>query len=312
MEANFTAATSCQILDDDISVMVFFFCVVCALLGGLLNSFALLVTASKPDLRNHVHCWFIISLMLSDLVYSVLNLPTTAASLLKRYPVFDVDVTCHWLTVVSNANLAISMTSQAFTAVCRMKGAHSKTVLISITKPLRVAAITSSIWAVSFAVMLLPVFKIWVEMVYEPMLMKCVIRPITLVPLWNAAIAAGILLPFVVIVVSYASIFHRVRTTDIQVLKFSDGNLLLRAQQRKKQVRIGKVSILICLNFAVGFFPILTTLNRIPVTCHSGDLYMVASLLQWTRVIADPLIYFYFTKKARKASKKFLLEIFSR
>ena len=282
-----------------------------AVFGGLLNAFGLLVTARSPGLRKNTHSWFLIVLMASDLLSSVLFLPMTAASFLIGRFIFDLEVSCHLFSVVSNANLAISMLCQASMALCRLKGTHSNFEPTTEAKPLKLAAVIISILLVALAIMLIPELKILGEVTYEPSLFMCMARPIKHVQLWNAAIAAGVLLPFTIIVGSYAAIYYRVRRTYLKVLPSSEVNGLLRARQMRKQKLVGKTSLIIGLNFFFCFFPsaILMIFDRNRPSCPDINFYFICNIILWSGGISNPIIYFYSLHKAKRASKKLVRKL---
>ena len=72
------------IFSEDISKIAAWAAIICSVLGCVGNLFTILVLLCKASFRIHSTTPFLLSLALSDLLFSSINLPVTAARYFKR------------------------------------------------------------------------------------------------------------------------------------------------------------------------------------------------------------------------------------
>jgi len=299
--------------------------------GNLLTVVALL---RCPKLRLHATTMFVISLAFSDLLFSAVNLPITAARYVAQKWPFDngTDGPICWLfPFFFYGNVAASLMSMVAITINRY-------VLISYhahyhriyTKP-NIALMILLVWGFSFGIMVPPLIGIYGKLGLENKTFSCTIRrdeydrsPKKFLMVF------GFLLPCLVIIGCYTAIFVKVKQSRKNVQSHQNGGGTKQgvaapeasssgtmdgrsstgdvkssatsqsAHQKREDMRLTRMMLTIFCCFVVSFLP-LTLVNVADDAVKVPTLHVIASVLAWGSAIVNPFIYAFKNRQYQQA-----------
>jgi hypothetical protein len=136
-----------------VSVVAGIWAIICALIGTIVNVIALIVIYSRGSIRDQAFTPFVVSLTLSDLIFSLVFLPMNAVRYFTRTWIFP-ECTCEIFPVFFYANACISTFSLALIAISRVFTAFEMSNKYFTMRNNLLMAITA--WFLAFAYTTIP------------------------------------------------------------------------------------------------------------------------------------------------------------
>lgn len=279
--------------------------VICGLFGCIGNLLTIIVLLKKASLRLHSTTPFLLSLALSDLLFSAFNLPLMAVRFFERDWIFRL-CTCQLFPFFFYANISISALSMTAVALNRYIGLFQPHLMDKIFSRINTFLILFFIWGLSFGLMLLPFFRLWGQLGYEPLIFSCTIldyydkNPLVFL------LVVGCGVPMIVITFCYFRILWQVKKTSKNVRELMDEqqvtNVTLARQLKKKEAQMTKTTALVWLGFVICFLPstLIIMFDPMPPSKNAG-LHVAGYIIFWCSAFINPLIYIASNKYYRAA-----------
>ncbi|CAB4059357.1 unnamed protein product [Lepeophtheirus salmonis] len=140
---------------------------ICAVLGLFGNILSVVVFTSNDKLKKHSTTPFLLSLAISDLIFSGFNLPLLSLRYYYRDWKFGYG-TCELFPFFYYSNISVTTFSMGLISLNRFIGIFYPEKLFKIFTPVSCAGMISGVWIISMGLMLLPFFEIWGHLGYEP------------------------------------------------------------------------------------------------------------------------------------------------
>jgi len=274
-------------------------------LGNLLTVVALL---RCQKLRSHATTAFVISLAISDLLFSAINLPLTASRYIHEAWTLGTTL-CRIFPFFFYGNVACSLMNMVAITVNRY-------VLITyhgrynyIYSKINILLMIVGVWIFSFGMILPPLLEVWGTLGLDKATFSCTILKKNGKSPKKFLFIFGFLLPCVAIILCYTAIFYRVRQSRMNVQKHSSSNPgkenCVANSQRKEDLRLTKMMLTIFISFLVCFLPLMLV-NVIDDDVNVPALHVIASVLAWMSATINPFIYAFKNRQYQQAFKKFL------
>merc|ERR1712142_17645 len=185
-----------------------------AILGTIGNVFTI-VALTRSTLRTHPNTMCLISLAISDLIFSVVNLPLTAHKFFHRgceFMCMDWHM-CKYHPFFFFGNIGVSMAVMTLISVHRLFGVFYGHLLDRVFNQVSILLMILGAWVLAFGAMYLPLTETWGQFGYEPQTFSCTIvesEGETFMPFMSTV---GIGVPLAVITASYLAIYCKVKRT---------------------------------------------------------------------------------------------------
>lgn len=276
------------------------------IIGNLLTVIALL---KYHKLRKHPTTAFVLSLSISDLFFCAVNMPLTAIRFHHQQWTLGEGL-CKVFPVFFYGNVAVSVLSMVGLTLNRYTlilhpGRYSK-----IYTPLSLALQLFAIWAFSFGIMLLPLFEVWGRLGLDEETFSCTILKKDDSSPKKFIFLFGVLVPCIVISISYSCIFYTVHKQRAKVKAHSaSGSGRIESFFRNKEdCRLTVTLLTIYLCFLICFMPLMLA-NVIDDDGSHANLHVFASVLAWMSAVINPFIYAIGSQNYRHAYTKLLSEM---
>eukprot|EP00088_Acartia_fossae_P022620 TRINITY_DN2377_c0_g1_i2.p1 TRINITY_DN2377_c0_g1~~TRINITY_DN2377_c0_g1_i2.p1 ORF type:complete len:372 (+),score=85.47 TRINITY_DN2377_c0_g1_i2:100-1215(+) len=278
---------------------------VVGLTGNLLTVVAL---CRCVKLRTHATTAFVISLAISDLLFCSINLPLTASRYIHEEWLLG-DTMCRLYPFFFYGNVGASLINMVAITINRYvliacPGSYGR-----IYSRSNILLMISGVWMFSFGLMVPPLVEVWGTLGLDPATFSCTIlrdeddrSPKKFLFLF------GFLLPCIAIIVCYSAIFYRVRQSRLNVQKHlalagATRETSLQSNQRKEDLRMTKMMLLIFLSFLVCFLPLMLV-NVLDDEVDYPSLHIIGSVLAWASAVINPFIYAFKNRQYKHAFKK--------
>jgi hypothetical protein len=272
--------------------------------GNLITVVALL---RSQKLRVHATTAFVISLAISDLLFSAINLPLTASRYIHEKWTLG-DTLCRIFPFFFYGNVAASLMNMVAITVNRY-------VLISchgrygrIYSRLNIFLMVAAVWLFSFGMMLPPLLGIWGTTGLDKQTFSCTVLKVDGKSPKKFFVVFGFVLPCLAIICCYSAIFYRVRQSRMNVQKHlptvgsKTKETAIQASQRRDDLRLTKMMLTIFVSFLVCFLPLMLV-NVIDDDFTVPVLHVIASVLAWASAIINPFIYAFKNRQYQQAFK---------
>jgi len=275
------------------------------LTGNLLTVIAL---SRCVKLRTHATTAFVISLAISDLLFCSINLPLTASRYIHEEWLLG-ETMCRLYPFFFYGNVGASLINMVAITINRYvliscPGSYSK-----IYSRCNILLMISGVWIFSFGLLFPPLIEIWGSLGLDPSTFSCtILRDENGRSPKKFLFLFGFLLPCIAIVLCYSAIFYRVRQSRMNVQKHlakSGAKGPLQSNQRKEDIRMTKMMLLIFLSFLICFLPLMLV-NVLDDDVEYPLLHIIGSVLAWASAVINPFIYAFKNRQYKMAFKKLL------
>ena len=158
---------------------------------------------------------------------------------MTRSWIFDMDYSCPLFSFFFFANIGVSALSMAMISVNRFVRIFCPARMTLFSKN-RTWIIVAMVWMLSSGMMLLPLLKIWGELGYERRTFSCTVLKGKGSSPMSFLISFGFFLPLLIMVVSYVSIYCKVRSTGMKSQTIAAGSrksCLFQMQIKKCEIQ---------------------------------------------------------------------------
>jgi len=270
---------------------------------GTLGNVLTILALTQSTLRSHPTTLCLVSLAISDLIFSMYNLPLLTHRFINRgceFMCLDWHM-CKYYPFFFFGNIGVSVWTMMLIAMHRVFGVFYGHLLEKVFNQVSVLLMIMTVWLISFGVMYFPLTETWGQFGYDPQIFACTIMESegeTFMPMMTAA---GIGIPCVVITLSYLAIYWKVKSTGRATRRAARGRdgtsevfgpHTMAAQTKQRERSITITFSLIFITFIVCYLPngLLILLDPIPPS-QLGWLHMVSYILTWTSAFINPVIY---------------------
>lgn len=276
------------------------------IIGNLLTVIALL---KYHKLRKHPTTAFVLSLSISDLFFCAVNMPLTAIRFHHQQWTLGEGL-CKVFPVFFYGNVAVSVLSMVGLTLNRYTLILHPSRYAKIYTPISLALQLFAIWAFSFGIMLLPLFEIWGRLGLDEETFSCTILKKDDSSPKKFIFLFGVLVPCIVISISYSCIFYTVHKQRAKVKSHSaSGSGRIESFFRNKEdCRLTVTLLTIYLCFLICFMPLMLA-NVIDDDGSHANLHVFASVLAWMSAVINPFIYAIGSQNYRHAYTKLLSEM---
>ncbi|XP_053686584.1 protein trapped in endoderm-1 [Sabethes cyaneus] len=276
------------------------------IIGNLLTVIALL---KYQKLRKHPTTVFVLSLAVSDLFFCAVNMPLTAIRFLNQQWTLGEGL-CKVFPVFFYGNVAVSVLSMVGLTINRYTLILHPSRYSKIYTPISLFFQLLLIWGFSFGIMLLPLFEVWGRLGLDEETFSCTILKKNDSSPKKFIFLFGVLVPCIVISVSYSCIFYTVHKQRSK-LKAHNANASGRIEsffRNKEDCRLTLTLLTIYLCFLICFLPLMLA-NVIDDDGSHANLHVFASVLAWMSAVINPFIYAIGSQNYRHAYTKLLSEM---
>ncbi|KAG7208339.1 hypothetical protein KM043_014575 [Ampulex compressa] len=281
---------------------------VVGVLGNLVTVIALL---KYTRLRRHATTAFVISLSISDLIFSAVNLPLTASRYLKEAWLLG-DTLCQIFPLFFYGNVAVSLLSMVGITINRYILISRSDIYAQIYTTKRIILMLIAIWTLSFSLLLPPLLGFWGKLGLDSPTFSCTILENEGSSPKKFLFVLGFIVPCVVICVSYLCIYWRVRKSRKNLeAHAAPGRRKTGGFQRREDSRVTRLMLTIFLCFLMCFLPLMLV-NVIDDKVKIPILHVIASILEWASAVINPFIYAGTNKLYREAYKQILCPVSSK
>jgi len=274
--------------------------------GNLLTVVALL---RCQKLRVHATTAFVISLAVSDLLFSAINLPLTASRYVHEKWTLG-SALCRVFPFFFYGNVAASLINMVAITVNRYILITYHGSYHAIYSRANILIMVAGVWAFSFGMILPPLVEVWGTLGLDPTTFSCTILKKDGKSPKKFLFIFGFLLPCLAIILCYSAIFYRVRQSRLNVQKHqapssTSKETAVQSSQRKEDLRLTKMMLTIFLSFLVCFLPLMLV-NVVDDEVAYPAVHVVASVLAWMSATINPFIYAFKNRQYQQAFKKLL------
>ncbi|KAF7396503.1 protein trapped in endoderm-1 [Vespula maculifrons] len=278
------------------------------ILGNLVTVIALL---KYTRLRRHATTAFVISLSVSDLIFSAVNLPLTASRYLNEAWVLG-DTLCQIFPLFFYGNVAVSLLSMVAITINRYVLISRSDIYAVIYTTRGIVLMLIAIWTLSFSLLIPPLVGIWGTLGLDSKTFSCTILKKNGSSPKKVLFVLGFIVPCVVISVSYLCIYWRVRKSRKNLEAHATGGRRKTGGfQRREDSRVTRLMLIIFLCFLTCFMPLMLA-NVIDDKVRIPILHVIASILAWASSVINPFIYAGTNKLYREAYKQVLCPVSSK
>ncbi|KAI4494186.1 hypothetical protein M0802_009220 [Mischocyttarus mexicanus] len=313
---NFTSINTSFDDAEEIEVVIHFsrsatiFAAICAIIFSIVGIIGNLVTViallKYTRLRRHATTAFVISLSVSDLIFSAVNLPLTASRYLNEAWILG-DTLCKIFPLFFYGNVAVSLLSMVAITINRYVLISRSDIYATIYTTKGIVLMLIAIWTLSFSLLIPPLVGIWGTLGLDPTTFSCTILKKNDSSPKKVLFVIGFIVPCVVISVSYFCIYWRVRKSRKNLEAHAPGGRRKAGGgfQKREDSRVTRLMLIIFLCFLTCFMPLMLV-NVIDDKISIPTLHVIASILAWASSVINPFIYAGTNKLYREAYKQIL------
>ncbi|XP_011643953.1 protein trapped in endoderm-1 [Pogonomyrmex barbatus] len=288
---------------------------VCAIIFSIIGVLGNLVTViallKYTRLRRHATTAFVISLSISDLIFSAVNLPLTASRYLNEAWVLG-ETLCKIFPLFFYGNVAVSLLSMVAITINRYILISQSDIYNQLYTSRGITVMLITIWTLSFLMLLPPLLGVWGTLGLDPATFSCTILRKNGSSPKKFLFVLGFIVPCVVISVSYLCIYWRVRKSRKNLeAHATEGERRGGGFQRREDSRVTRLMLTIFLCFLMCYLPLMLV-NVIDDKMKIPILHIVASVLAWASAVINPFIYAGTNRLYREAYKQVLCPVSSR
>ncbi|XP_011868593.1 PREDICTED: protein trapped in endoderm-1 [Vollenhovia emeryi] len=285
--------------------------IIFSIIGVLGNLITVIALLKYTRLRRHATTAFVISLSISDLIFSAVNLPLTASRYLNEAWVLG-ETLCKIFPLFFYGNVAVSLLSMVAITINRYILISQSDIYSQLYTSRGITLMLIVIWTLSFLMLLPPLLGIWGTLGLDSATFSCTILRKNGSSPKKFLFVLGFIVPCVVISVSYLCIYWRVRQSRKNLeAHAAESGRRSGGFQRREDSRVTRLMLTIFLCFLMCFMPLMLV-NVIDDKMKVPILHVVASVLAWASAVVNPFIYAGTNKLYREAYKQVLCPVSSR
>nr|CAD7266489.1 unnamed protein product [Timema shepardi] len=255
--------------------------------GNLVTALALL---RCRKLRKHATTAFVISLSVSDLLFSAINLPLTASRYVSEAWVLGPTL-CKLFPFFFYGNVAVSLLSMVAITINRYVLISCHLLYDNVYTSCHIGLMILFAWSFSFSMMLPPLVELWGQLGLHPPTFSCTILNKDGSSPKKFLFLLGFVIPCIVIIVSYSCIYWKVLKSRKKL------------RSHREDFRLTWMMLIIFCCFLLCFLPLMLV-NVIDDEVNLPTLHVLASVLAWASSVINPFIYAGSNKQYRTAYKK--------
>lgn len=286
---------------------------------GIAGNLLTVVALSRcPKLRSHATTMFVISLAISDLLFSAINLPLTASRYIHEEWKFG-ETMCRIFPFFFYGNVAASLMNMVAITVNRYILISCHANYSRIFSGLNIWLMIAFVWLFSFGMMVPPLVEVWGALGLHEPTFSCTILEKNDESPKKFLMLFGFLMPCIAIVCCYTAIFCKVKQSrrNVQAHMANNGggkhttgvavatDSAQSTSQRREDMRLTKMMLTIFLCFVVCFFPLMLV-NVADEDVDYPFLHVLASVLAWASAVINPFIYAFKNRQYQQAFAKVL------
>ncbi|XP_046745602.1 protein trapped in endoderm-1 [Diprion similis] len=279
---------------------------VCAIVFGIVGVTGNLMTAiallKYPRIRKHATTAFVISLSISDLIFSAINMPVTASRYIELNWILG-GVMCRLFPIFFYGNVAVSLLSMVAITINRYLLISRPDIYPEIYTDRGITMMLIGIWVVSFSILIPSALDKWGTLGLDEKTFSCTILKKDGRSPKKLLFVIGFAIPCLVIIVSYLCIYWRVRQSLKKLQAHSGGKR--GGFQRKEDSRVTRLMLTIFLCFLLCFMPLMVA-NVVDENMEMPVFNVIASILSWASSVINPFIYAGTNRLYREAYKQLL------
>jgi len=299
--------------------------------GNLLTVVALL---KCQKLRSHATTMFVISLAVSDLLFCTINLPLTASRYVHEKWILGQDM-CRLFPFFFYGNVAASLMNMVAITINRYILIACHANYSRIYSHMNIFLMIAFVWLFSFGMMVPPLLEVWGTLGLDEQTFSCTILKRNDTSPKKFLMIFGFLMPCIVIIACYSAIFLKVRQSRKNVQSHMKNNRTTAAAsngtaaagtavpankngessgknaisaalnsaqsaQRREDIRLTKMMLIIFLSFLVCFLPLMVV-NVADDGVQIPFLHILASVLAWASAVVNPFIYAFKNRQYQQA-----------
>ncbi|XP_071580394.1 protein trapped in endoderm-1 [Temnothorax nylanderi] len=281
--------------------------IIFSIIGVLGNLITVIALLKYTKLRRHATTAFVISLSISDLIFSAVNLPLTASRYLNEAWVLG-ETLCTLFPLFFYGNVAVSLLSMVAITINRYILISQSDIYNQLYTSRGITLMLIAIWTLSFLMLLPPLLGVWGTLGLDPATFSCTILRKNGSSPKKFLFVLGFIVPCVVISVSYLCIYWRVRKSRKNLEAHAAESRRGGGFQRREDSRVTRLMLTIFLCFLMCFMPLMLV-NVIDDKMKVPILHIVASVLAWASAVINPFIYAGTNKLYREAYKQVLCPV---
>eukprot|EP00094_Tigriopus_californicus_P002825 TCALIF_02724-PA protein Name:"Similar to Tre1 Protein trapped in endoderm-1 (Drosophila melanogaster)" AED:0.18 eAED:0.19 QI:0/0.12/0/0.77/1/1/9/0/1136 len=293
------------VFDETSSTIAASFAVICAVFGIIGNASALVTLLGSNFLRQHSTTPFLVSLSISDLIFSFFNLPLLAHRFFTRDRTLG-EVACVIFPFFFYSNVGVSSLSMMLISINRFVGIYFRRNLDRLFSRCRGVTCVISIWIFSFVAMSLPIVGIGGHYGYVEETFSCTFLHNNDTLAWlHVYSTIFVLAPCLVILISYFAILRKVCSTG-NAMRSSITNPGRKPNfHRKSQTRereLTKTFFIICTCYVICFIPgsVLMAVDPMPPCHNNPGWHVFGYVMFWCSTIINPIVYILANRHYRK------------
>eukprot|EP00095_Tigriopus_kingsejongensis_P001767 maker-scaffold339_size202159-snap-gene-0.10 protein:Tk01767 transcript:maker-scaffold339_size202159-snap-gene-0.10-mRNA-1 annotation:"hypothetical protein AND_002409" len=282
----------------------------CAILGVIGNLTTLIVFRLNPKLRSIRATPYILSLAVSDLCFSVINLPLTSLRFFFRCWMLG-ETWCKLFPFLMFSNIITSSLCMMMIALSRWSQMFHPTASLTTHKPWCKTLLVMLTWGAAFGVMALPLLDIWGTMGYSPRTFSCTILPGGQVDEGDPTMfltGACVLIPGLVAAACYTHMYFGVSRVGQRLRRSisKSGNasaMTVRRESLQREREVARTFLLICIAFFTCFIlnGIIVSVDPMPPKKDHPSLHIIGYLVFWSSTFINPIIYFFTSNRGGTA-----------
>eukprot|EP00095_Tigriopus_kingsejongensis_P001766 maker-scaffold339_size202159-snap-gene-0.9 protein:Tk01766 transcript:maker-scaffold339_size202159-snap-gene-0.9-mRNA-1 annotation:"hypothetical protein SINV_09496" len=289
------------------STVAAYFAMICSIFGIAGNLITIFVLLRTATLRRHSTTPFLISLAISDFIFSAFNLPLLGVRFHHRDWPLGYGA-CVVFPFFLYTNICVSSLSMMLIAINRFVGIYyplRMEVWFSRCKSILAIA---TIWIISFALMSLPLIEVWGQYGFEKSTFSCTLLAKNGKSPMLAFALLFVAVPFIVMGVCYGAILYKVIVTGRAIRNFSKNDPVPQRQSgfahfsRSREKDLTKTFGIICLGYFVCFIPtsVLMVFDPMPPCYKNPGWHVFGYIVFWCSAIINPVVYILANRHYRK------------
>lgn len=160
-----------------------------------------------------------------------------------------------------------------------------------------------AIWVLSFSLLVPPLLGVWGTLGLDRATFSCTILKKNGKSPKKLLFVVGIIVPCIVIIISYLCIYWKVRASRKNLEAHTGGRKKGGGFQKREDSRVTRLMLTIFLCFLLCFMPLMLV-NVIDDKVRIPILHVVASILAWASSVVNPFIYAGTNKLYREAYRQ--------
>lgn len=300
-----TSSDSELLFDVTTSTIAASFAVFCSICGIIGNSITLFTLFGSIVLRQHSTTPFLASLGISDLIFSLFNLPLLAHRFFTRDWTLGQGA-CIAFPFLLYANVAVSSLSMMLISINRSVGIYFPESFDRNFTRSRSVICTLGVWIFSLSAMSFPIFGKGGQYGYVNATFSCTFLPNKDTFTWLIVYSIlFVLVPCTVLITSYGAILYKVCSTGNAVrlsITRTDHKPNFHQKSQTRERELTKTFLIICACYVICYIPasVLMVFDPMPPCSKNPGWHVFGYVMFWFSTIVNPIVYVVANRHYRK------------